>query len=159
MQPSVFCYRALFCVIALVWLTSCRNNPAALRVRANELFEKGAYEDAELQYRKLLSLEPRDGEAHFRLGLSALKNGKPATAYESLRLADSMLGHREDVSTAFADLLLRSFWHDQRKPKPVYDELARLGAEIISRNPRSYAGNRVIGYLAVLDHQMDACAS
>ena len=75
---------------AFVWYRISRNSPESLRLRADENYEAGQYEEALLEYRMLLSKDPQNAHAYRRAGMIWMERGAPLRAIpflqQSLRL-------------------------------------------------------------------------
>lgn len=144
------------CLLSVLAVAGCGRDAGAIRARADRMYETGNYVDAELQYRKLVATGKADGDTYYRLGRTYVKTGKLDQAYAAFKTAAATAESREDASAGVAELLLASFWHDPRKPRPVYDELVEVANRILAKNPNSYAGHRVLGYIALFDGRTEA---
>ncbi len=134
-------------------LTSCSPSPEKVRARAVEFHKRGDYENAVIQYRKLIQKNGSDGEALFGLGHVSAKLRKWDEAYANLKSAVALLPARDDVAAELADLLLMSYWNGREKPRLIYEELKSLSQAMLKVNPRSYSGHRVEGYLAITNRR------
>ena len=75
----------------------------------NELFEAGKYADASINYRKAIQKDPQFGEAHYRLGLVALKQGDARQAYAELSRAVELLPGNDDAKERLGGLCLKAY--------------------------------------------------
>lgn len=145
----------LFVVLAaalvLLVATACNRGGPYYVDRGNRLFAEGKYNAAILNYRKALQKDPRSGEAHYRLGLADLKVGNLAEAVAELSRAEEMLPQREDIQVKVADVVLGIYLVDPRRTQTLYDRLNRISQRLLAKNPNSFDGLRLKGYLAKTD--------
>jgi len=73
---------------------ACNSNPDVVKQRylssGHHYFEKGDYEEAAIQFRKAIQLDPRFGEAYFRLAMSYMKLERWHEAYPALLQATEL---------------------------------------------------------------------
>jgi tetratricopeptide (TPR) repeat protein len=136
----------------LVALSACTSKQSYL-ARGNQLFEAGKYADASINYRKAIQKDPRFGEAYYRLGLTALKQGDANQAYMAFTQAVELLPDNDDAKEKLGDLCLSAYLQDPRRPQKLYDQVARLTEKLLARNSNSYAGLRFKGILARTDRK------
>ncbi|MBL8234083.1 MAG: tetratricopeptide repeat protein, partial [Bryobacterales bacterium] len=141
------------CAILAASLSGCGMREETVLDRANQLFAAKQFRDAELQYRKLLGQNPKHAEAHYRLALTYLEMANPDQAYESLQKAVALQPDHEPALTKLAGMLLTAYWSDTQRPQPLYTQLQRLSAQLLTANPGSAEGHRVAGYLSLADHK------
>ena len=107
---------ALFVILA-----ACSRSPQSYLEKGNKLAAQGKYTDAALNYRKAIQKDERFGEAYFQLGSVNLQWGKASDAYQYLVRAAELLPARDDVKVRLADLALRAYIADKRRPAKLYD--------------------------------------
>jgi len=149
MIRGVGIWAAVACFVAL---SACTSKQSYL-ARGNQLFEAGKYADASINYRKAIQQDPRFGEAYYRLGLTALKQGDANQAYAALTQAVELLPDNEDAKEKLADLCLSAYLQDQRHPQKLYDQVTRLAEQLLARNPNSFEGLRLKAFLARTDRK------
>src|SRR5579863_7465261 len=91
---QLFRSKARNCAVAavlLVGLTSCGRDPKTYIERGNRFFDAGKYDDAALQYKRVLQKNANSGEAWYRLALVDLKRGNSVDAYLELRRAVDLM--------------------------------------------------------------------
>lgn len=140
-------------IVAFCVGTGCITTKQTYVSRGNKLYDAGKYADASLNYRKAIQKDPKFGEAYYRLGLSAIKQNQPREAYDSLYRATQLLPNRVEVSEKFADVCLSFYLASSSRPKRLYTQLTQLADEFLSKNPNSYEGLMLRGYLASTDRQ------
>ena len=138
-------------VIALGAATGCIATKETYVSRGNKLYDAGKYADASLNYQKAIQKDPNFGEAYYRLGLSALKQDQPREAYYSLYRAVQLLPNRPEVTETFADICLSYYLESPQHPQLLYKQIKQLADELLLKNPNSYKGLVLKGYLAQTD--------
>ncbi len=140
-------------VVAFGALSGCITSKQSYVAKGNKLYDAGKYEDATLNYRKAMQKDPNYGEAYYRLGLAAIKQNQARVAYDSLLRAVQLLPGRLEVTEKFADVCLSFYLADSTRPKFLYTELTKLADQLLDKNPSSYEGLILRGYLAETDRK------
>ena len=81
-------------------------SPEALQARADAHFEKGSYEEALLDYRRLLTKDPKNAHAYRQAGHIWIKRGAPLRAMPFLREALNLDPDNVEASREWATALL-----------------------------------------------------
>jgi tetratricopeptide (TPR) repeat protein len=131
--------------------TGCIATKQTYLSRGNKFYDAGKYEDASLNYLKAIQKDPKFGEAHYRLGLSAMKLDRAREAYDSLYRATQLLPNRVDVTEKFADICLSYYLVDPSHPKFLYQQITEISDQLLAKDPNSYEGLMLKGYLAQTD--------
>jgi len=139
------------CFLALSGCTTKQGYVA----KGNKLSEAGKYADASIQYRKAIQKDPKFGEAHYRLGLAALRQGDAKQAFAALTRAVELLPDNDDAKEKLGDLLLNAYLLDARRPQTLYNQISQLAGKLLTKNPNSFEGLRLNGYLALTDRKPD----
>src|SRR6202789_1203578 len=71
-------------VAALTAICGCSSTKEAYLAKGNKFFAAGKYQDAALNYRSAIQKDADDGDAYYRLGLTALKLQEAREAYNAL---------------------------------------------------------------------------
>ena len=122
----------------------------------NQAFAARKYNDASIDYRKAIQKDPKFGEAYYGLGKVFLEQGRAAEAHIALGRAVELSPNNLDAKQKLATLALAGYLGDRRRPKSLYDELNRLAAQFLARDPHSYDGLRIKAYIAINDNQREA---
>ncbi|MBS1856297.1 MAG: tetratricopeptide repeat protein [Acidobacteria bacterium] len=137
----------------IVGLTACSRDPQVVKKRyfesGNRYFEKGRYKEASIQYRNALKRDQRYGEAHYKLGLTALKLNDYGLAVNSLRRAVELLPkespERWDATVKLCEIYLVAVRNSP--DKSLLDEFAAYTKQMLDRDPNSFDGHRLMGDL------------
>jgi len=93
MMESTMTHYRVFTVLALaLMLTACggaEDRKAAYMQKAQQLYDQGNYEKARLEYKNVIQIDPKDVQAHYKLGqvMEKLRNWR-AAAGEYLRVIE-----------------------------------------------------------------------
>lgn len=145
--------RVLAVVIAFGAGTACIASKQSYLEKGNKFYDAGQYEDARLNYLKAIQKDPKFGEAHYRLGLVAIKQDHAREAYDSLFRALQLQPARLDIKEKFADLCLSIYLSDEDRHNRYYRQVQDLAQELLDNNPNSYEGLMLKGYLAQTDRK------
>lgn len=137
--------------IAALASVSCGQSPAEYLRRGDELVKQNQLEDAVLNYRKALQKEPRNAEAHYRIGQVRLAQREGYIAHEAFRTAHSIepgnVRYRHDLMR----VALQLYMEIPARPQDLYTELNTHADWLLEKDPRSFEAWRVKGYLAFLN--------
>lgn len=148
----------LLAVAALAALAGCGDSEASKRrliETGNKYFSSGKYREASLIYRKVIQKDPRYGEAYYRLGLTDLRQGRVTEAIRALRRAVELQPDNDDAHAKLGDLYLTLYLYDRQRAKQLLVDLRDLAEKMLKRNPRSYHGLRMQGYVDVSDENWE----
>lgn len=133
-------------------LTGCARSAEEYVERGNALFEAGQYTEAELNYRKALQQKPDLGEAHYRLALSCLEDGRDREAYDALRQAIASSPDMMPAKVEFARMMLTAYRSDPARSDAIYDDLQELAMDLLASDAR-VEGLNIQGTLALIDQR------
>lgn len=152
MQPKTpLCTCSL--VLLLVFSNACSHSAKSYLQSGKKYFDSGKYEDAVILYKKAIQKEPKSGEAYYRLALADLKLGKIPDAYQALSTASTFSTDNEEIQSVFADFCFELYLLDRTHPKGLYDKVSKVSANLLAKNPQSYDGLRLKGYLDMADRK------
>ncbi|MDX1979472.1 MAG: tetratricopeptide repeat protein [Bryobacteraceae bacterium] len=146
--------RKLFLFVALSLLTvSCSRDPETVKKayleRGNEYFKNGKYKEAAIMYKSALKKDLRFGEAYYKLGLAELRMGRYSEAVRTLRRAVELQPDNLDASSQLADIYLAAYLRDTKRQKDFLKELEQIATPVLKKDPNSFLGLRIKGYLAL----------
>ena len=119
----------------------------------NQLFEAGKYADASINYRKAIQKDPQYGEAHYRLGLLALRQRDARQAFAELSRAVELLPGNDDAKEKLGELCLKAYLTDPHHPAAFYNRTTQLAEQLLAKNASSFEGLKFKGYLALTDRK------
>src|SRR5688500_1053597 len=152
--------RTIFLILTLlIALTGCNRDPNAAKQKylesGNKYFDNGKYKEASIMYRKALSKDLKYGEAYYRLGLAELQLQNLPAAVRSLRRAIELQPQNEEAHSKLGDLYMAAYLNDARRPAVVLNEIRDLADDrngLLKRNPRSFHGLRLMGFVALVEN-------
>jgi len=146
-------------VLALLAAASgCRSSRDYL-AEADRLFAARKYPDATLLYRKAIQEDPRSAEAYCKLGLAQRAEGSYAAAYDSFVRAVTLNPDLDQAQIELGNLYLGAYLMETTKSDVVHQRISNIAGRLLKKNPRSFAGLRFRGYLALSDHKPDEAIS
>ncbi|HUO29450.1 MAG TPA: tetratricopeptide repeat protein [Bryobacteraceae bacterium] len=137
-------------VILLASLWACASKQSYLE-KGNQYFDQGKYEDAALNYRKAIQKDSRYGEAYYRLGLTAIKQGFAGQAYSALLRADELLPDDPKVEVSLGDVALALYLKEPTQA--LHTRITQLADSLLAKDPNSFEGLQWKGYLASSDQK------
>lgn len=128
--PAMVINQWLAAVSGALLLLSCSRAP---NVRKAEFLEKGEkyfqafkYEEAVIEFRDAIQIDPRFAEARYQLGRSYLRLGNNQAAYRELRSAVDLDPAHRDAKLEFAGLLVRL---------RQFSEAEKIAQELVKADP------------------------
>src|SRR5271169_2888996 len=97
-------YAVLIVVLVAVLEVGCGQSAQSYLERGNSLFSSEKYEEAEIQYRKSLTKNPRWAEAYYRLGLTEIQLNHRPEALAALRRATDLAPDNDVYGVKLADI-------------------------------------------------------
>ena len=139
-------------VLFALLIGACSTSPSAYIEKGRKALDAKRYAEAEIDYEKATQVAPNLGDAWFGLGVSRLKQGKLNDAYSNLTRAVELLPTREDVAVALAEVALGAYMRDRSRPAELYQQVLTASTDLLRKNPDSYDGIRLKGYVTMIDH-------
>ena len=121
--------------------------------RGTKLYEKGEYAEASIEFRRAIQKDPKFGEAYLKLGLTELKQSKAEAAADALRHAVALLPDRAEPKAELAQIYIDSYLGDPHHFAAFYQQASQFTTELLSKDPNSFYGLRLKGYLAIADNK------
>lgn len=147
-------------LLALVLGTAgCNLDPNKAKVRyvenGDKYYAQGKFKEAILLYRNAIKKDPKYGPAYLKLGDAEAKRGTYREAAAAYRRAVELLSGNDAESAAgkLADIYLVAFSLDPKKNASVLPEVQDLARSILAKNPSSFQGFRLQGFLALTDEK------
>jgi tetratricopeptide (TPR) repeat protein len=146
----------LLIVIPLLFLlAACNTDPKAASKKyvdnGNKYFNRGKYKEASIMYRRALAKDARYGEAWYRLGLVNTQLGVPLEAVRAFSRAHELDPGNADAAVKLADLELLFYVSNPQGNRPLLGELKDLDQQLLKKDPKSFDGLRIAGYIALVE--------
>jgi tetratricopeptide (TPR) repeat protein len=129
----------------------CSTSPSAWVERGKKSAAAGKYAEAEIDYLKATQAKTDFGEAWYGLGLTQFKQGHLGDALQSLSRATGLLPSREDVAVTMAETSMAIYLASPARSAPLYQQVVTTSGDLLKRNPNSYDGIRLKGFIAMID--------
>src|ERR1700722_68505 len=142
-------WKSLAIVALVIAGFSCDTSPQRYLDKGNGLFNAGRYAEAEINYQKAIQKDPTSGEAYYRYSLLKFKQGKLGESYRLVYRAAGYLPDREDITVALADTCFEMYLGN-RGDANLYGQVDAISRRLLQKNPNSYDGLRLKGYVAML---------
>lgn len=121
--------------------------------KAGSELKQGKLAEAELNFRKAIQKDGSDGEAWYKLGSVLVQQGKTQDAWNAFSRALELQPDRYDIAVELADLSLKAYKGDARRPAALYSKVTELANRLLARNAESYDGLRLKAEIAALDRK------
>src|SRR5579871_3693234 len=149
----------LLSVIPLLFLlAACNTDPKAASRKyvdnGNKYFNRGKYKEASIMYRRALNKDARYGEAWYRLGLTNMQLGIPLEAARSFSRARELDPANTDAVVKLADIELAFYLASPQNNRQLLPEVKELDQQLLKKDPRSYDGLRLAGYIALVQKDL-----
>ena len=132
-----------YCAVATALacaLASCGGNPAKQKAEflaSGEKYAKaGKYQEAVIQYRNAIAIDPRWAAAHYRLALAYMELKVPQQAYQEFLSAVEL-----DPANADAQLQLAALYIAGRK----YDDAQKTLDRLVAADPSNFRAHTLLG--------------
>jgi tetratricopeptide (TPR) repeat protein len=142
------------CIISLVAACGCSATKQSYVAKGNKLFAAAKYQEAALNYRSAIQKDAGYEDAYYRLGLTAVKLGQGREAYDSLLRAVQLSPSNVEAKKKFADVCLSLYLADPAHLQLFYTQIDNLADGFLAKNPSSYEGLKLKGYLASTDRKL-----
>lgn len=156
MKPSRQVLRFLALAMVLLSLVACRD-PEKVKQRylenGNKYLAQGKYKEAALMYRNAIRRDPKFGQAYAQLGDAELRRGDVRSAVGAYRRAIELLPNSEESAGKLADIYLAAYSMQSNRSSPLLGEVRDLADTLMKKDPNSYHGMRLKGFLAISDEK------
>ena len=142
-------------LVLLAILSGCSRDPKSLVATGNKYFDRGKYKEASIMYRRALQKDRKFGEAWYRLGLVDAKLQDWNDAMSAYERAVQLNPTNADATTKLADLYLASYIFNKSHPKEDLAESKDLAKTLLKRDPNSFDGYRLAGYVALVENNRE----
>jgi predicted Zn-dependent protease len=154
MQNKTLLLRYCWLVPFLLFASGCSRDAKSYIQSGKKYFDAGKYDDAIIMYKKAIQKDPKSGEAYYRLALAELKQGdKIPDAYQALSAASTLSANNQEIQSVYADFCFEIYLLDRSRPKAFYDKVSKLSSDMLAKDPHSYDGLRLRGYLDMADQK------
>src|SRR5579862_9888006 len=108
-------------VVLTFLMVACSTNPEAQKqkylISGTEYFQKAKYQEAAIQFRNAIQVDPRSAEAHYKLAQALAAQRNSEGAYRELTETVSLDPRNANAQLQLASLLLTRRQYDQAQVK------------------------------------------
>jgi putative PEP-CTERM system TPR-repeat lipoprotein len=145
--------KCLLILSLLLALAGCSRNPEAVKRRyfeaGNKYFTEGKLKEASIMYRNAIKHDQRFGDAYWKLGEVELRRGEVSEALRALRRAVELLPSNPEPASKLAEIYIGAYSSQgARADKRLLDEARDIADTMVKRDPNSFLGLRLKGFLA-----------
>src|SRR6202049_1584962 len=148
---------ALAIPVLLINFTGCRSAQHYVQ-QGDRLFDAHKYPQAVLAYRNATQKDARSAETFYKLGLAQRAVNDNAEALASFSRALALNPEFAEAHSELGDIYLGAYLVQQANGG-LYYKVMEQAEWLLKKNPRSYAGLRLRGYLALSDKNPDEALS
>ena len=123
------------------------------------LASAGKNADAILLYRKAIQKDSGSDLGYYRLGLVERATGDNNGALASFLQAAALDPGLEGAQIQLGDLYLGAYLNQRVKNEATHQRIADIAARLLAKDPKSAAGLRYRGYMALTDNKPEEAAS
>ncbi|HEX5230570.1 MAG TPA: tetratricopeptide repeat protein [Bryobacteraceae bacterium] len=131
---------------------ACRRSGQDALERGNQLFDKGKFSEAELEYKSSIQKEPRLAEAYYRLGLTELELDQGTAAMTDFQRAVNLAPGNEVYRVQLANFSLLVY-RDNPSNRALYDYVVQVADDLLAKTPNSFDGLRLRGNVLMIDRK------
>lgn len=146
----------------LLFAAACSRDPKAdshrLVENGNKFYNRGKLKEASIMYRRALAKDAKNADAYYKLGLTSIKLQAWSDAARALRNAVDLQPNNADAATKLADLYWTAYVANSKSGKGLVGEIKELSDALLKRDPKSFDGLRLSGYLHLADSDVAARA-
>lgn len=143
----------------LLAMTGCSRDPRALVRNGNKYFERHKYKEASIMYRRALQKDRKDAEAWYKLGQVDLLTGAYGEAAGALQRAVQLDPSNTDAASKLADMYFAASVFDASNRQGDLGEVKTIAGTLLKRNPQSFDGLRLSGYVAIAERRLPDAVS
>src|SRR5581483_6351281 len=146
-------------LLLLLAAVACSRDPKTLVASGNKYFDRQKYKEASIMYRRAIQRDRKSAEAWYRLGLVDLKLGQAQEAAGALQRAVQLDPSNADAAGKLADIYFAASMLDAAHRQQNLAEVRTIAKELLRRNPHSFDGQRLSGYVAIAENRVADAAT
>ncbi len=143
----------LICASIFALATQSCQSGDSLVAKGQAFQAEKKYQDAEIQFRRAIQKSPDLPQAHYSLAKVLVEQGKRPEALASFSRAFELDPKSPDIQNDFTNYLIAEYISNRRRPQTLYSQIAQLSTKLLQSDPRSRAGRKLKGVIALSDAQ------
>ncbi|MFN8941886.1 MAG: tetratricopeptide repeat protein, partial [Acidobacteriota bacterium] len=150
--------KAIFTIVLGLALVGCDSDPRVARQKyletGDRYMKNGKYREAVIFYKRALQKDARFAEAYCHLGDAELKRGSAIEALRALQRCVELDQNNTESAAKLAEIYLAAYSKSESKPKNLLKEIETIAKKLLDKNPRSFDGLRLRGFLKLADNDV-----
>ena len=146
----------MLALAACLFFVGCSRDPKILGAKCvtsgDRYFKDGKFKQASILYRRALQLNPKDGNAYYRLGLAEMAMQNYNDAARWFRRACDLDPGNDDAAIRLAGIYIASYANNPVTSQWTLSEARALIDRILKKTPKSYEGLRLEADVATANH-------
>lgn len=142
--------RTVAAILAMV-AVSCSHRPEYYLERAERYRAEKKFDDAELNYRKVIGIDGRAAEAYFGRGQMLWEMGRGQEAYEALRIAADLRPERVAYQEALGRVSLSAYLAGRPRAQAMREQVLAVAGKVAALDANSYTAAYLQGAVALDD--------
>ncbi len=139
--------RAILLIAGAALLVSCSSDPNRQKLKylnsGESYFKSGKYQEAVIQFRSALEIDPRFAAAHYQLGRAYLALRDPGSAYREMIESVTVDPSNSDAQLEFASLLIG---------RRQFDQAQSVAQKVLDAQPGNVRARTILGEEHALTH-------
>jgi tetratricopeptide (TPR) repeat protein len=135
---------------------ACDSDPKVARQKyldtGDRYAKNGKYREAIIFYKRALQKDARYADAYCHLGDAELKRGSPIDAMRALQRCVELDPNNTESATKLAEIFLAAYSRSEQKPKSLLKEIETISKRLLDKDPKSFEGIRLRGFLKLADN-------
>lgn len=136
----------------------CDSDPAVARQKyletGDRYFKNGKTREAIIFYKRAIQKDARFAPAYCQLGIAEMKNGSPVNAMRAYQRCIELDQNNTDAAARLAEIYLAAYSKSETKPKNLLKEIESISKRLLDKDPKSFDGLRLRGFLKLADNDM-----
>ena len=139
--------------ILIILLIGCNHDPGFYMERGNQLYDRGDFPAAVIEYRNALQKDGSLGKAYYRIALCEIARKRVQEAYAALLNATRLDPTIVDARIKLAEMSLALYVNATTTRQGLADRVTNLANGLLQVDPTSIDGVTLKGRLAMLDQR------
>ncbi len=157
-QTAMNQLKVVSAVVLGLMIVGCDSDPKVARQKyletGDRYMKNGKYREAVIFYKRALQKDARFAEAYCHLGDAELKRGSAIEALRALQRCVELDQNNTEAATKLAEIYLAAYSKSENKPKNLLKEIETISKKLLDKNPKSFDGLRLRGFLKLADNDL-----
>lgn len=138
---------SLLFLALILFCAGCSRSKETYFSQGQDFFRQKKFKDASVSYKRAIQKDNSYREAYVGFARSEIESKRLDRAVPALRRAITLSPNDAEARVLLADLYLAAYMADSARPVEFLNEVRQQSSELLRRNPQSYDGLRLSGYV------------